>query len=251
MLRKLLKYELKATGRTFFPIYIAILLVSVVNRLIRLTDSKLASNLTSMALAGLFGALGVLTIVVLIQRFKKNLLSDEGYLMFTLPVSSTKLIWSKLIATVVWTFFSGIIAMLSGLILLAGPVTFAEIQKAFAELMILLKENIASEQIWMGIQSIIISFIGYIGFILTIYFSLSTAQLPKFNKHRGMIAFVTFFIIFIAIQWAVAIFGRNFYMTYIQSENLMLTVILAIGIILDGMLFFGTDFILRKHLNLE
>ena len=36
---------------------------------------------------GLFMAAFVLTLIIQIQRFSKNLLGDEGYLMFTLPAS--------------------------------------------------------------------------------------------------------------------------------------------------------------------
>lgn len=40
-------------------------------------------------------ALFVLTMIVIIQRFYKGLLCDEGYLMFTLPVKPWQLIATK------------------------------------------------------------------------------------------------------------------------------------------------------------
>ena len=95
MLGKLLKYELKATSRVFIPLYIAILVVSIVNGLSLNLEILNIQGLATIVLMCLFISLFVITIVVTIQRFNKNLLKDEGYLMFTLPVSSKHLVLSK------------------------------------------------------------------------------------------------------------------------------------------------------------
>ncbi len=251
MLRKLLKYEFKATARTFLPIYIAIILVSIVNRLVRLTSSDLAFNLTSMVLAGLFIALGVLTIIAIVQRFKKNLLSDEGYLMFTLPVSSAKLILSKLVTATLWTIVSGIIAVISFIILITDQATIIEFQEGIRELMFLLTQDLTTEKIIMIIEIPLIGLLGYIGTILTIYISLATAQLPVFNKHRGVMSFVAFFVISTAIQWITVIAAHILSPVLIGQEIVAASIILIANIILNIILFMGTDFILKKHLNLE
>ena len=91
MLGKLLKYELKATSRVFIPLYIAILVVSIVNGLSLNLEILNIQGLATIVLMCLFISLFVITIVVTIQRFNKNLLKDEGYLMFTLPVNSIKI----------------------------------------------------------------------------------------------------------------------------------------------------------------
>lgn len=66
-------------------------------------------------------ALGVLTIVVTIQRFRKNLLGDEGYLMFTLPVSTSSLILSKCITALIYAVLSFIVAVFTfGVLMLFG-----------------------------------------------------------------------------------------------------------------------------------
>lgn len=49
---------------------------------------------------GLFMAAFVLTLIIQIQRFSKNLLGDEGYLMFTLPASVSQHITAKLVVAV-------------------------------------------------------------------------------------------------------------------------------------------------------
>ena len=113
MLGKLLKYELKATSRVFVPLYIAILVVSIVNGLSLNLEIFNIQGLATIILMCLFISLFVITIVVTIQRFNKNLLKDEGYLMFTLPVSSKYLVLSKYLTSLIWTFLSFIVALLS------------------------------------------------------------------------------------------------------------------------------------------
>ena len=38
----------------------------------------------------------------MVVRFRNNLMTDEGYLMFTLPVSVHQLLWSKLLVSMLW-----------------------------------------------------------------------------------------------------------------------------------------------------
>ncbi|MFN1806344.1 hypothetical protein ACK2GQ_06725 [Clostridioides difficile] len=71
MLGKLLKYELKASGRIFIPLYIAILIVAVFNGIFMNTNILQVQGIGILVLTSLFMALGVLTIVVTIQRFRK------------------------------------------------------------------------------------------------------------------------------------------------------------------------------------
>ena len=125
MLSKLLKYEFKATAKMFLFMYIGLIAIAIVNM-----------GLTSMwgnfdgflgVLSGLMMtfyvisiiAVFVVTIIAVIIRFYKNQLGDEGYLMFTLPVSVEKHIFSKLIASIVWLICSFIVCLLSVMIITA------------------------------------------------------------------------------------------------------------------------------------
>ena len=49
--------------------------------------------------------------MVMIQRFYKNVLGDEGYLTLTLPVNVHEILWSKLIVSFVWFLATGLIAI--------------------------------------------------------------------------------------------------------------------------------------------
>ena len=102
MLSKLLRHEFRATGRIMLPVY-ALLLVScggctLFGRLLGRYPESTVLSVVQTVFATLFGVttfgMLLLTLVLMVYRFYKNLMTDEGYLMFTLPVSRSQLIWS-------------------------------------------------------------------------------------------------------------------------------------------------------------
>ena len=110
MLGKLMKHEFRATGRIMLPLLGAELLLSVlagfsVRGLERIENMNFLGVTYILTLAvfflGLF-ALAVVAFVLMIQRFYRNLLRDEGYLAMTLPVSVDEQIWAKLLVSFVW-----------------------------------------------------------------------------------------------------------------------------------------------------
>lgn len=258
MLGKLLKYELKSTSRTFIPMYVAILLVSVINRVFINTDMFKINGIALMVLAALFVALGVLTIVVTIQRFRKNLLEDEGYLMFTLPVSIKSIIFSKYLVTIMWTFLSGIVAILSFAIIMS--IDSAQGFKEYLEVFKVAWESLFANDIWIIAISSVINFISvYSIFIFSVYVSLSMGQLPKFNKHRNIVALITFFVLNTIISnvlYFVKALISNTLLSYkgeygieymVTSININTVIYLLVIIILFSLI----NYILNRKLNLE
>ncbi len=117
MLGKLLKHEFRATSRTMLPIFAVVLILSLVAnfsfRNIVFEDIGIAGILASLFIAAFFISIvvmGIMSVVVMIDRFYKNLLGNEGYLSFTLPVSVHGLVWAKLIVSFVWFVVTAIIA---------------------------------------------------------------------------------------------------------------------------------------------
>lgn len=256
MLGKLIKYEYKATARTFIPIYIALLLVAVINRVLRIGNIDVAWGISMIVLVGLFIALGVLTIIVIVQRFNKNLLGDEGYLMFTLPVKSEQLIVSKLIISIVWTIVSGIIAFITFLILLGEVSLFNELlinrNMIWKGYTIIVQEQMQVSSPILFIAMIgAISLLSYISFILEIYLSLAAAQLPIFNKNRVIVGFVAFFIINVVLSIGSQVLEIIIPDQMVNTFASSVTIMIITGLIVCIILFIGIKWILDKHLNLE
>ena len=256
MLGKLIKYEYKATARTFIPIYIALLLVAIINRMFGIRNIDIAWGISLIALVGLFIALGVLTIIVIVQRFNKNLLGDEGYLMFTLPVKSEQLIASKLIISIVWTIISGIVAFITFLILLGEASLFNEIFKnwnmIWTEFTIVVQEQThVSNPILFIVMIVAILLLSYISFIFKIYLSLAAAQFPAFNKNRGVAGFVAFFVINVILSMCSGIMELIIPDQLFNNFSSSVIVAIITALIICIVLFIGIKWILDKHLNLE
>ena len=124
MLSKLLKYEFKATCRIYGGLYLAILaaaaLLGAFFRFPALASDFPIVVVTTVYLM-LCVAIAVITALTIIQRFTRNLLGREGYLMHTLPVTPAQLILSKLISSTVWLLCSILVIALSlGVFFLCG-----------------------------------------------------------------------------------------------------------------------------------
>ena len=242
MLGKLLKYELKATSRVFIPLYIAILVVSIVNGLSLNLEILNIQGLATIVLMCLFISLFVITIVVTIQRFNKNLLKDEGYLMFTLPVSSKHLILSKYLTSLIWTFLSFVVAFLSFTIIFMIPTyKYFDFSYFINEFNLLFSNMLNLNILGQFLKIILLMIISYTIFIFNVYLALSVGQLPIFNRFRNDAS--------VNIE---AIDNINYAInsvTSIVSKGLNIAIVINLIIIL--VLFFATTYILDKKLNLE
>lgn len=130
MLKQLLKYEFKATGRVYGGLYLALAVLSVLlgvsfrGETIHLENAGQVTLLLILAYVLVLVAIAVLCIVTMIQRFYQNLLGREGYLMHTLPVTESQLILSKLLSTMVWVLCSGLVGIVCTLLMFGIAVSF-------------------------------------------------------------------------------------------------------------------------------
>ena len=118
MLGKLIGYETKAFGRIMLPLYGATLAFALFTGLsIRFLPESATSGLPGVLMFMLYGillmAIVIMTCVLSVTRFYKNLLGLEGYLMFSLPASTASLIASKVISVLIWSALSSVTALLS------------------------------------------------------------------------------------------------------------------------------------------
>lgn len=258
MLAKLLKYEIKATARKFLPLYCAITIVSIfINLGINFPNLSLLSRFSIFLLTVLFISLIVITLMTIIQRFKNNLLSDEGYLMFTLPVSTEKLILSKLITAVLWGFASLIIAALSFLIIVFNRNIFSVINELLMRFSYYIG-LIEARHVWLFALFILCAIFQFVYFILLVYGSLSVAQMAIFHKRRGLVSFTAFILSSFVISNIVGLIFSNLFqiqtippMLNVNDMTLFLGTATAVNVALSIIMFFATDYLLKKHLNIE
>ena len=125
MLVKLIGYETKAFGRIMLPLYAAMLGFALITELsLRVMPEDFLSGLPGVLLCMLYGILMmsivVMTCVLSVTRFYKNLLGVEGYLMFSLPTGTGTLIASKVISVILWSAMSTVTAVLAIVLTILG-----------------------------------------------------------------------------------------------------------------------------------
>ena len=270
MLRKLLKHEFRATARVMLPMYLILLVTALGSNLAgrkMLGPSDILNILgVLIVMAFAFAICGVLlmSFILMIQRFYKNLLQDEGYLMFTLPVSVHQHIWSKLIVSVVW-FAATILAIIAASLIVAYQRGFLweffDVLRWFFEGPQKLKISETLNGTAYLVEFAVLMFLSMAAFALQFYAALAAGHSRANHKMVWSVAW------FFGFQFALQFLGSLLFITLdrlhipfpfhleIQSATVAIHVglLMAIGcVIIYGAIFYAiTTFFLKKHLNLE
>lgn len=261
MLKKLLRHELYATGKYLLPIYGITLILSLVNRftiIANIFDGVLSFIPAFIMIAYVISSIASLfvTFIFMMVRFYKNLMSDEGYLMFTLPVKPTQLINSKLITSIIWTIVSAITIILSLLILLATPQRLNDFTNVMDEIFHVFKASFGNQYVLVMIEFIFMMICSLIQGILLIYVSIAIGHL--FNGHRVLGSFVAYFVITTAVQIITTIL--MLLTTRIASSNFesieaipqtVFPFTIIVSTLLSILYYFSANYIFSKKLNLE
>lgn len=276
MLSKLIYHEFKATRRVFFPAYGIVLALAVISSIFMILSNslqRLAVPLTLLLVAyglSLF-AVGVLSFVYMIVRFYKNLLCDEGYLMFTLPATPAQLIWSKCIVSTIWMVVSTILCIVTLGILLVPLMlgTFSTADASFWQTIHLGFQYIAQtcgiHAITFPILLIVLGIVYIANSCMHIYACLAVGGL--FNKHRlgaAVIAFIVF-----AIAWNIILtvllsvsskishvfswdpFSYSAFTNGLSASYLFIIGSIAVVIVCMLVNFCITNYLFKRHLNLQ
>ena len=271
MLGKLLKYELKATARWFLPLYIALIALTLLNKLTMIIElpDLLVFNLFKGLLIFVYVLViiftSVATMILLVVRFYKNLHTDEGYLTHTLPVKPSTQLNCKILSGCIWTVSSFFMQIISLFILFVGEGLFTEVADVFTEIGEFLKaaglmDNLIVTLIILAITMLI----SLLYSLLMMYCSISLGSL--FNKHKIIGAIFVYFVISFVIQlfsMVLMVVGINSPVSYeiVEVEDfsveifnfLNLIMILSAGltIVCNTIFYFLNHYVISKKLNLE
>ena len=274
MLRKLLKHEFRATGRVMLPMYLILLVTALGSNLAgrgMMNGHSDILNTLAVIIVMAFGiaicGVLVMSFVLMIQRFYKNLLQDEGYLMFTLPVSVHQHVWSKLIVSAVW-FAATILAIIAASLVVAYDVSFLreffDVLRWFFEGLQKLKISETLNLTAYLAEFAVLLFLSLAAFALQ--FSAALAAGHSRANHKMLWSVAWFFGFQFALQFlgsllmitldhlGVPNFLNHLSVHWTSAESAIHAgLLMAIGVvILYGAIFYAvTTFFLKKHLNLE
>lgn len=261
MLKKLLKYELKATARLFLPIFAILAILTPFAKLMTHFENvsgplKIISTLVLTGYIFAMIATSLCSIVIIIIHFFKSMVSLEGYLTHTLPVSIHQLLVSKLIIAVFWSILSFLGMFLSIFTLLYSKDFVKELRFLWDNFILLLQSQDAN-YLALFIYFAILLFIAIIYYILGAFCSISLGQVISKNKVGGAIA--GGIILYIAAQVVSSIVSMPFLLSINSIDetnitagmNTLLPMAIIINVVFCVAFYWITAYILNKKLNLE
>ncbi len=205
MLGKLLKHEFRATGRVMLPVLGVLVFVSLLFNL----SVRFYSGSSSLLLNILFGlvvfsfiagiiAAEIIALVLMINRFYKNLLGEEGYLMHTLPANVHELVWSKIIVSFVWFLVTNLLIILIGLgsVLFLSGTDLGQVFRdfpAWSEIWAELRayEVYPRHLVVLGLEYLLLILLGGVATCLHFYAAMALGHTVA--NHKGLFS-VLFFI---------------------------------------------------------
>lgn len=267
MLTKLLKHEFKATGRFMWVIYAAMLLLStaanISMRYIQHSTSHILRTISVLfmvawVLSLVIGSIG--TFVMLIKRFYQNLLTDEGYLMFTLPGNVHQLVLSKLIAATVWFMASVLVIVLCVLIAMLDNGMVSDfldfIRIAWRETSVKLALNTTT----VIVEMLVLMFVSTASSCLMFYSAMSIGY--GCVNHKALKTVLAFFVMWFVLQLLGVlgldtlgdiVFTPNSFMLSLSAmQSFHMSMLISIGVsLVVAAVFYGiTVWNLKKRLNL-
>ena len=267
MLRKLLKYDLRANIKIFLFIWPAIIAFAFLERLVigaELNDllSTMLIALTSTLFVLAVVAACVFAFIICVIRFYSGLLRREGYLMFTLPVKPWQLLVSKFLTALLTITVTLLLSVAAVLILFSGIDGFCRgMQEVLAQIGAFLD---VMPCILMGL--LVLSSISVN--ILRIYFVCCLGHLCR--RARIFFSILFYYMINVLSQFisiaamiilSIGIDNNWFDLNAVEAlvekvspgeaVSLLLGILLLLNLAVGAVYYLVSERILRKRLNLE
>lgn len=250
---KLLKNDFLASARVISLCYIFEVVVlaffavgAIVNK-VGVEKTEFVTKLINASNIALIVALLVaflmifVTFFFVVYDFNKSLFSPQGYLSFTLPVSSNQLLGSKLIVYGGWMIVSYVVFIFTSIFLVSygEKVILGEEKVDMMEMMLMQFMNFPSKaQIFSYALYYVIQFFAMmLSFVSAIYFSISLAHIRVFQKHSMVFAVIIFFVLSGFLAWLSTV-PSNFFEFILQFKS---DGSVGFGIIRPGSYVFAKD----------
>ncbi len=285
MLKKLFVHEWRSFWKVPAAMCLFALAYALIGALTFQTDLW-TSDYRLVRLVLVFGSIGYFILLIApaiilsiytALRFYRNLFTDEGYLMHTLPVKKWELITAKGLVAVIWDVITTITTLLSVLLVILlismssryGGVTWADITESFAQFFheaIPIVKEMFRMPVWMVALLFLGSFIvGAFYNTLLLYASVSIGHLWKKHPMAGtVLSYIGFYLAISFLTSAFSINSLNLtmgniffasnYTAYASMGDYLLRVlgngylVSAIGILV----FYAiTEWIMSHKLNLD
>lgn len=267
MLSKLMKQDYLSTRRLFFPSYLVFVIISILNKILIEVARGTAQPQNALEVISVVGmtlyvisivALFVVTYVFICMHFYRTMSGEQGYLTHTLPVKTRTIINSKLFNSIIWQIGTVVLVILSFIMLIAGHIGDGTLQSVMSQYKHFVETNMYMSVTAFNIEIIITCIISLFSSALMFYCSIAIGHL--FNKHKvggAVIAYIGIYMI-LQILGTILLFMSGF-LTIINGDpndfyyvyNKIMIYSIIISAVTTVIMYFITEYIFRKRLNME
>lgn len=214
------------------------------------------------------------TFFFVVYDFFKSLFGQQGYLSFTLPVSSHQLLGSKVIVYGGWLILSYLVFIFTGGFMINYTVDNIVGQEKISmveSLMLLLGDFPSITQlVAYAVYLTVMCFTAIFSFVFIIYFAISLAHVRVLQKFSLLASIPIFVVLAILFIWLADKMSEvvNIFMLFnddhtisisilkegmqIKSQYMIMPITPIISfIIIDVGMFFATSYVMHKKVNLK
>lgn len=257
MLGKLLKYEIPALGRKLVPLYAAWAVTAVLLGVaVGSVDSKSEFFMVISALlySGVATAVFVMGVVMVVQRYSRSLLGDEGYFAHVLPVTAEEHIASKTISAVIWVLLSFVAMAVTGLLIAISGGGIREVLQVIGEVLAALLRNTGISVWLLFLEMIILVILSMAKSILAIYAALTIGHQAK--KHTSLASIGAYLAVLTLESTigriAVGICPRSLLTPETTGQmGVLFLGVMILTILIGGLYFYICRYMIKERLDLN
>lgn len=203
MVKKLFKYEWISARRFLVPLSLVLIGLSVLGRLTFLIDAETISAKALSLLVGLaqglittfnvlaIGALFLISQIMLIVRFYRNIVGQEGYLTLTLPVTPGTHIFVKTVFSVLVSIWNVFLSMCSLFVLGIGTEVENDILAGLSQISDVVIQKAGTVNFAFYIVELVLALVAVFFFQFSLFYAcISIGQQMK--KHRVLGALLSY-----------------------------------------------------------
>ena len=260
MLGKLLNYDFRAMWKQFSMIWLAALVIALINRFTLPfnrqgglgTENELLAVITISVFIGVMCAMFVVAMVFVLTRFYRGLLGDEGYLMHTLPVKTWQLVFSKLVCAIVVTVVNVLVSFLAMFLMM--PINWIEVFDM--ELWKRLVQGMLRQPdalLYLA-EFFLLCVVALSLMVTMVYLSMAIGHL--FHRRRVLMSVVAFFALDIAGNLVISLVNELGLLGFLDELAMWgghtgFWVGITLLLIPAVLMFLASSYLLKHHLNLE
>jgi len=260
MLGKLLKYEIPAMGRKLLPLYAAWAVTALLLGLTTQsadTKSEFMVVISVLMYTAVATAIFVMTIILIVQRYRNSLLGDEAYFNHVLPVSVSAHIGNKAISATMWVFVTVLVAILTAFLIALGAIIVGAPGMNLKELihsLLYLDIDLPKYFALYVIECLILIIVSIVKTIMQIYTAVTIGH--QAENHTTLLSIGAYIVIMIfestAGRMLLSLFGNIQYDAdgLIVFNKIFIPALIA-AVAFSAIYFFICKYLMEKRLNLN